>query len=379
MTAWKPLFRVTASDGTDMTPNWNDRLISLTVEIVSGDGDGDTMEAVFDDRSLVPQNQTLWALEAPSVGAEISVEMGYEIDGAPVLVGMGIFTVEQLIFEGPPKQMRIKAQSAGMDDDTKMQMITQFSKQTVGDIVTKIASFGGYEPVIDPELAAKKVHYLHQVTSNWHLMQELERKFGGMAKVMFGQLIFAKRDARDPISWAGNMGNNPVTQVNIRPEHLMRWQIQYDDRQIHQNIVAYWRDKDTHQLVPEHLAMIPDSGAQNFRIGPVYNTQVEALGALQSKQNQLRRSLVTGQIELAKGDPWIRAQMPLTITGMRPLVDGDYIVKTATHTLVKDTGILSTIELNNPGSGGEGDGGDFGLIEGFIGNQGGTPQTSGPN
>jgi phage protein D len=80
-------------------------------------------------------------------------------------------------------------------------------------------------------------------------------------------------------------------------------------------------------------------------------SEAEAQQAADAKMAALNRGLRQGTVTLAKGDPSIRAAQPLVIMGMRPGIDGSYIVQTATHTFTRDEGISTTLEIYDPGTG----------------------------
>jgi len=55
--------------------------------------------------------------------------------------------------------------------------------------------------------------------------------------------------------------------------------------------------------------------------------------------------------QLAKGDPWVRDQQRLQVSGMRDGIDGSYVIQNVKHTYVKESGLLSEITATPNGKG----------------------------
>lgn len=336
-----PIYRITKG-GQDITGNFNDRAVSIQVEIHSGNGTADTFSMTIDDRDF--------ALARPQTGAQLIIELGYQEVG---LAEQGVFEINEVFFEGPPRSLRIVGTSAGMRSSMKAPAVKEFENKTLGDVVSEIARISGAAPAIDPTLAGKKIDFLNQFNSNYHLLHELERRFGAVAKFEFGKLVFAKRDEGD------TAGGNAMPNVIIRPEHILSYSVKHTDRSAYSSVKAAWWDKDKHQRVYEDVpnGALGQEMAQGqmqfpFIIGHMFNSKEEALEAAKSRVEALNRATGEATIALSKGDPWIRSQMPMHIIGMRDGVNGTYIIDNVTHSFTTQTGIQTTI-LGKPPGGGE--------------------------
>jgi hypothetical protein len=88
-----------------------------------------------------------------------------------------------------------------------------------------------------------------------------------------------------------------------------------------------------------------------FNIGQLFNSEAEAKAAATSQASNLARAEVQAIFDLAKGDPWIRDQQTVLVTGMRDGINGSYSLDKVTHTYIKSTGIKSQLEGKAPGDG----------------------------
>lgn len=364
MAVWTPVFRIFRNEA-DITDRWQERMVSLKVTITSGDGSQDAFEAVLDDRDFL--------INMPSKGVILDIFMGYEEVG---LAYLGSFNVGEVYFEGPPSSMRLVGKAAGMLSVMKSPVVSQFEGKSVGDIVREVGGRGGLQVRVAPYYDSIQVPYKHQITSNWHLLQTFEKDFHAVSKVEFEELLFFERDLGQ------GMQVQSLPSVNLRPEHLAQWSTRITDRWEYSNVEISWRDKNTNQRRYETVPVFPGAESNmRFVDGRIYNSQEEAQAAGRSKAEAFRRNTIMGVFNLAKGDPWIRAQLPMVVGGMRDGIDGAYIIETVTHTFTKDSGILTEIEAHTPGAEGFEDpteGGES-VDDLFGGWWPGNPTQTGPN
>lgn len=336
-TGMTPIYRI-EKDGIDITGNFNDRATSITVRLDSG-GDSDTCRIVVDDRDR--------ALARPQTGASLTVSLGYVELGVAM---MGIFEINDVTYEGPPRQVTITGTSVGFRSAVKGPAIKEFDGKTLGEIVGEIARTAGVPAVVDPELAARKVPYKNMISSPLHLLQDLERQYGAIAKFEFGRLVFGKRDATQ------TMSGDFLPIVVLRPEDFGTWSIRHNDRALHSSVKASYRDKDTHDI--RWLDILnPHAEVQDlpFRIGRIFNSKDEAEAAAQSMLGTLNRATGEGTLVLAKGDPWLRDQQQVLVSGMGDGVDGHFTVSTAEHSYTKENGLTTRLHVRPRSDGGQAD------------------------
>lgn len=337
-TSYTPIYRL-YKGGTDITDHFNDRCTQIKVDLTAGGGDSDHCTITLDDRD--------WAIARPFPGETLGVWLGYEEIG---LAFMGTFNMSDILFTGKPRQISLVGESQGLNDIHKAPVVKEFDNQSIGDILGSMAGQTGLGTSIDGELAGITIPFKNQVTSNFHMIHELERMYGAVAKVVNGQLMFIKRDGLTSASGAD------LPTLVLNPAHFGDWQVKHSSRPTAGSVqAAWWDDKDMVRRWVDHAAGGKDSGGQVFggpiQLGQIFASEAEAKAAAQSKMEALKRAEMTGHFELAKGDPWIRDQQAIIVSGMRDGIDGGYHVDKATHTYIRSSGIKTTLECkaNGPG------------------------------
>jgi phage protein D len=336
-TGYTPIFSV-IKDGEDITGRFSDRCTAIEVDLRNGGGSGDVCRIHLDDRD--------WRISSPAYGAKIEVNLGYQEVG---MAWMGQFEIEEVNYEGPPRSIVITGTSSGTQSTLKAPTIKNFDNKTVGDIVRDIAKSGGIDAVISDDLASKKLPFKNQFSSNFHLLHELERQFGALAKFEGGKLIFKSRDD-------GNTATgNAMPILVLKPEHFEQWSVRHNQRAEFSKVKAGYWDKDEHvRKWVEHANpnFTGDSTKDlEFPINKMHNSKEEAEAAAKARVESFRRSMGNADIVLAKGDPWVRDQMQLLIGGMREGINGSYVIDQVKHSYRKGQGIKSTISAKPPGTG----------------------------
>jgi uncharacterized protein len=333
-TGYTPIYKV-MRNGEDITGQFNDRTMQIKVELIAGGGEGDHCVILIDDRD--------WRIARPSPGENIQLYLGYQEIG---LAYMGSFTIDEVTFLGMPRSIQLTGTSTGFNTIQKAPQIANFNNKSVNDILSQIAGQSGLGTAISGSLGGVTIPFKNQVVSNLHMIHELERLTGAVAKIADGKLVFVPRDSTESAS-----GFQIPTLVLV-PEHFGTWQVRYSDRSSYAGVKAAYWDKDQHirQWVTSAIAGA-EEGSDHFVLGQVFNSQGEAQSAAGAKGQALKRAEVNALFDLAKGDPWIRDTQTLVVSGMRDGIDGSYTVDKAIHTYIKSTGIKSSLECRAPGDG----------------------------
>lgn len=328
--------------GIDITDKFNDRTTDIKVDLISGGGEGDGLTIKIDDRD--------WRIARPELGENLSVWLGYEEVG---LAYMGSYNIEDVTFLGMPRSIQLLGLSTGLRDIQKTPQIASFDNKTIGSILGGMASQSGLGVSIEGGLGAKMIPFKNQVVSNLHMIHELERMYGAVAKVADGKLIFVPRDGTTAVS-----GVSLPTLV-LLPEHFGNWQVRYSSKSSFDGAKAAWWDKENNVRKWVHIPG-QSSGAESsegnsssgpFPLGAMYNSEAEAMAAATSKMQALKRAEVMANFDLAKGDPWIRDMQTILVQGMRDGIDGSYVAEKVTHTYLKSTGIRTSMQCRAPGDG----------------------------
>lgn len=342
-TGYTPIYRV-YKDGYDVTDRFNDRTTAITVELVAGGGDGDVCQITVDDRD--------WLVERPLVGDNLEVHLGYEEVG---LSYMGQFTIDNIVFNGPPKSITLHGNSTGMGTAIRSPIIRSYVQHTVSDILQEIAQAGGYQVQVHADLARKLFAFKNQSVSPLHMLQEMERTFGAVAKVADGRLIFVPRDAGETASGMA------MPMLILGPSHFATWQVRHTNRTDYSGVRASYWDADAAErrwVQHDRPVVANEDGESLFRMGHLFGSREHAEAAAHARMMALTRAMGEGVFVLAKGDPWIRDQQHIIVQGMRDGIDGEYVVFKAQHSYSKDTGLVSQLECQPPGDG-ETDESDF--------------------
>ncbi len=332
-----PIFTVSQS-GEYITSHLADRLVMIKIESREGGGDADTLDLTLDDRD--------WNIASPSIGegsVTLSVSMGY---AEGVLYEMGTYEIDELSYSWTPKSIRMHGNSLGMSTNAKAPILASYDNTTLGTIVGKIAITAGVGAVVDPALSSIDVPFLNQNSSSMHLLQELERRFNGLAKFQDGKLSFTKRGTGDSAS------GQSLGTVTLTPEYFGTGSVSTTNRFAYSTVQASWWDKTANQL--QWLKSSTSGNANSsvpYMISRAYNSQQEAQDAANSTMSQLNRRSKDGTVTLAKGDPSIRGGQVVAITGCREGINGSYIVRRAVHSLSKDSGLVTTLDIYDDGDG----------------------------
>lgn len=333
---YTPLYRIDRA-GIDITSNFEDRAVMIMIESYDGSGNADRCDITLDDRD--------WKIASPSSdesGTTLDVSMGYKESG---LYDQGTFQVTEVHYSGMPKRMRLVGTSVGFESAAKSPLITSYDGKTLGDIVGSIAQAAGVSPSVSSSMASQKIQYLNQHQSAIHLLQELERRYNGLAKFSNGMLSFTERGSGD------NASGDSIGTFTLDPEDLAVWDIKESRRTAFSKTRASYWDKTSNSL--KWLQNSGVAGAPNasvpFMVKRAFNTQAEAQSAADAQMAALNRGIRTGSLTLTKGDPSIRGGMTFTIENTRDGVDGTWSINHATHTFTKEEGITTSLEFHDQG------------------------------
>jgi uncharacterized protein len=283
-----------------------------------------------------------WAIAQPFAGETVGIWLGYEEIG---LAFMGTFTMSDIIFQGMPRAIQLVGTAQALNDMQKAPVVKEFANESIGGILGSM----GLPVSLDESLAGITIPFKNQITSNMHLVNELERMYGAVAKVANGQLVFVKRDGRT------TAGGVEMPTVILNPEHFGTWKVKHSVRPTAGSVQASWWDsKDMVRRWVDHAAGGDTQGGGfggAIQLGSIFASEAEAKASAQSKMESLKRAEVTATFDLAKGDPWLRDQMAILVANMRDGINGGYLIDKATHTYIKSSGIKTTLECKASGPG----------------------------
>lgn len=294
----------------------NDRLISLSVILNNGE-QSDQLSLVFDDRPGLFGG----GIEVPKQDVPISVFLGYELN----LVEMGEFVVNRVGMNGSSggRTLSIAATPSLLNRD----VTCTWANKTLGDIVDSIATAHNLKAKVSPQLKQEKLQVVNQVNeSDSAFLTRLATRYNAVCKAMSGNLLFMLKG--EGTSATGK----PMARVNILAQDIIQWDKSISQQQDYKKICATWYDyinaQEQEVYFPEGTPK-PDENV--LRLPHGFNNKSEAKFAAQAKSEEVNREDECLSLTVI-GNPDITAEGKIAINNIRGGVDGEYIVKSVTHT-----------------------------------------------
>ncbi len=299
------------ADGKDVTGNFGDRLLGLTVVDEAGNK-SDRADIEVDDRD--------YAVALPKTGAKLKISLGFEGD----LVELGEYVVDELSGGIDPDTLSIGAKAADMLGGIRARKSRSWRAVTVLDIVQKIASEHGLKPVVSESLKAQKFAFLAQTTeSDLNFLTRIAKGMDAVAKPAGGSLIFAKRGENK----AADGTDLPVFEVNKAQIASGSWQI--NGRGKYRCVIVEWTDLDTAKV---QTCKAGDKDPK-LKLRHRYPNREEAQRAADAALERGGRS--SGKIDIRLGGFWgdLMAEAKVNLTGIKPELEGEWLITSVTHRL----------------------------------------------
>lgn len=315
-------------NGQAMSAPFYSRLVSL--ECVDSEG-------IKSDTCRIELNDGPWSggfLRIPERGEIITVALGETIAAL-----IGVYELDEVEVQCFPFSMVLSGKSIDVRKKMKANKERHWDDVTVFGIVSEIASEHGLSANVSGSVGSHFYDWIGQMDeSDLHFLERLAQRHNALFAVKNGQLIFAERGSG--LSAAGVA----ISAVSVTPEQIVEGtcQVRFADRSIYKDVVAYYQDKNGVQRKELKVEADPQ-GEATYRLGEPYASESEATKAAGSKARQLQRAADRLNVTVL-GDPGIAAGAPVTLTGVRPGVDGRaWIIKSARHRFEKG-GFTTSIE-----------------------------------
>ncbi len=319
-----PDFRIIA-DSVDITAAIRDRLVSLSVSDEVGIT-SDAAEIVLDDRGGI--------VELPSPGATLDISLGYVETG---LIPMGLFRSDEVEISGPPDRMIIRATAIDTGGTLKEHKTRAWDDVTVQDIVETIAGEHGLTPRVAPAFAAIPYPHIDQTNeSDLHLLTRLAHDHDAVAAVKGGNLIFSARGKGKSVS------GEDMPKRSIIKSDVGSWRITLAERGRYKAVTASWHSVEG----GEKESLTAGEGEPIFRLMHVYASKGNVSRAAKAKLASLSRAADTLSLTMP-GDALVAAESPLTLSGFRQGVNGDWIAARVDHRF-DGSGFSTTVDAEAP-------------------------------
>ena len=322
-----PVYDIRA-EGHNITTALRGRLLSLRVTDETG-YQSDAVEIELDDRGE--------AIHLPRKGATLEVELGYEETGKAKMGSS--YTVDEVELSGPPDTLTIRAKAADMLSSLKQHKTRSWDDVTISELVDSIAADHGLEPRVGDSIRAitDRRHIDQTEESDRNLLKRLSEDYDAVSKQAGPLLLFVKRGQGKSAT------GQQVTPVTLSREQTGGHRVTLADSGKFQTVRAHWYDMET----GERTEVQAGDDEPVYTLRENYIDEATARQAARSKLDMLNRGTATLRLTLKPGNPAIRAETPLTLTGFREGVNGRWIATRVTHE-ISSSGYSTQVEAETP-------------------------------
>ncbi|POZ47188.1 hypothetical protein CF017_11295 [Citrobacter braakii] len=352
-------------DGEDITQNFSDRLIGLTMTDNRG-FEADQLDIALDD--------TDGLVELPPRGASLTLWLGWQ---GSALINKGSFTVDELEHRGAPDTLTIRGRSADFRGSLNSRREQSWHDTTLGVIVETIAQRNKLTASVADALKAIAIPHIDQTQeSDAAFLSRLAERNGASVSVKAGKLLFLKAGS------AMTASGKPIPQMTVERGDGDRHQFAIADREAYTGVTAKWlhtkdpkpqkqkvklkrKPKEQHLRALQHPKAAKTSTkarekkAQEAREGEymagesdnvlelttIYATKAQAMRAAQAKWDKIQRGVAEFSITLATGRADLFPETPVAVKGFKRVIDEQaWIISRVVHNL-NGSGFTTGLEL----------------------------------
>lgn len=352
-------------DGEDITQNFSDRLIGLTMTDNRG-FEADQLDIVLDD--------TDGLVELPPRGASLTLWLGWQ---GSALINKGSFTVDEIEHRGAPDTLTIRGRSADFRGSLNSRREQSWHDTTLGVIVETIAQRNKLTASVADALKAIAIPHIDQTQeSDAAFLSRLAERNGASVSVKAGKLLFLKAGS------AMTASGKPIPQMTVERGDGDRHQFAIADREAYTGVTAKWlhtkdpkpqkqkvklkrKPKEQHLRALQHPKATKTSAKakkkkeQEAREGEymagesdnvlelttIYATKAQAMRAAQAKWDKIQRGVAEFSITLATGRADLFPETPVAVKGFKRVIDEQaWIISRVVHSL-NGSGFTTGLEL----------------------------------
>lgn len=348
-----PAFMLTL-DGNDITQNFSDRLIGLTM------ADNRGFEA---DQLDIELNDSDGLVELPPRGASLTLWLGWE---GSALLNKGSFTVDEIEHRGAPDTLTIRGRSADFRGSLNSRREQSWHDTTLGQVVEAIAQRNKLTASVADTLKAIPVPHADQSQeSDAAFISRLAVRNGATVSIKAGKLLFLK--AGSGVTASGK----PIPQMTVERGDGDRHSFAIADREAYTGVTAKWmhtkdpkpqkqkvklkrKPKEQHLRALQHpkaaktTAKAKTKKEQEAREGEymagesdnvlelttIYATKAQAIRAAQAKWDKIQRGVAEFSITLATGRADLFPETPVSVKGFKRVIDEQaWLISRVVHNL----------------------------------------------
>lgn len=351
--------------GADITQNFSDRLIGLTMTDNRG-FEADQLDIELDD--------TDGLVELPPRGASLTLWLGWQ---GSALINKGSFTVDEIEHRGAPDRLTIRGRSADFRGTLNSRREQSWHDTTLGVIVETIAQRNKLTASVADTLKAVAVPHIDQSQeSDAAFLSRLADRNGATVSVKAGKLLFLKAGS------AMTTSGKAIPQMTVERGDGDRHQFAIADREAYSGVTAKWlhtrdpkpqkqkvklkrKPKEQHLRALQHPKVAKTSAkakkkkVQEAREGEymagesdnvlelttIYATKAQAMRAAQAKWDRIQRGVAEFSITLATGRADLFPETPVAVKGFKRVIDEQaWIISRVVHSL-NGSGFTTGLEL----------------------------------
>jgi hypothetical protein len=317
-----PDFLISA-DGVRLTERLQNYCTEITVIDEAGTESDHITLTLTDSQGQLP---------LPRQGAELTIALGYQETG---LMPMGIYAVDGITLESPPRTITVTAHAANLNTAFKSQKTRSWEAQPLEKVITTIANENGYHAKIATQLKSIDLPHLDQTAeSDLHFLTRLASQYGAIAKPSNGYLIFALKSTAQSIS-----GLNLPT-VLIKPEDTQNWRLTLTQRDAQGSITAGYHDIEHGQWIESQAG----NDTPNHDLRQTFADANTAHHVAQSVLKNRTQSTATLNLTLI-GNEKLRAETPIELKGflLPPNLPTRWVASRVEHRLSPSEGFITRL------------------------------------
>lgn len=247
------------------------------------------------------------------VSGELNIALGYKETG---LVPMGIYTVNEITIQSPPKSLLIKAHATNLKLSLKEKVSKNWEQITLGNLVKEIAEKHRYGYKVAEEFENVLIPHINQTEeSDISLLTKIAIEREAMAKLAGGYILFI------PKGQAKSATGKVLGTTTIAPKDTINWKVHFTVSS-YNSVIARWYSYEKGKTLQE----VAGSGEPSYTIQTTIYSNVEsALSAANAKLKQLKRNNATLEITMP-GNPELLAEAKLSLLGFHQDIDSEWVI-----------------------------------------------------
>lgn len=310
-------------EGLDISVVVNKRLMSLS--LVDNRGfEADTFSMDIDDSDGL--------VNIPPKGARVQVWLGFKSEG---LRDMGEYIIDNIDHSGTPDKLTISGNSADFSKTFLEKKCKAHHGTTIKAIVEAIAGEYNWKVKINPDLGKIKITDKQQADeSDANFLTRIAGTYDAIATVKKGTLLFLK------MGESQTAGGEPLPKINIQRSEGDQHKYSTASRDEYTGVkVGYTSVK----VGKKQEITIGEEGKVDS-IKASFKTEIEAKIAAEAQLKRLNRGKASFSFHLAKGNPYLCVESPVTVKGFKPEIDNlDWVATKVSHKL-DNGGLTATVD-----------------------------------